>query len=134
MALMTLVDVAKDYSDKIRKRIREQGVDASLRDIEDELRELIRKDNSRIRCRIIKIQVLSLYEQDAEALEKDITKLIVLEPAIPKIAKEHKRELLRVLWASAKNSLSDLECDSVVQDIQHMAELNRKYAKDDNDE
>lgn len=134
MGLMVKIDAAKDYSDKIRKRIRAQGVDASLRDIEDELRELLRKDNSRIRSRLIKTQLLNLYQQDAEALEKDLTKLIVLEPVIPKIAKEHKRELLRVLWAFVKSSLGDLECDSVVQDIQHMAELNRKYAKNGNDE
>lgn len=134
MALMEFVDVAKVFTNKVRKRIREQGMDADFRDIENEIREQHRKDNSRIRCRLIKTQLLGLYEQDAEALQKDLTKLIMLEPATPQISRVYQRELLMVLWSSAKSSLSDLECDSVVQEIQHMVELNRKYAKEDNAE
>lgn len=127
MALMTLVDVAKDYSDKIRKRIREQGVDASLRDIEDELRELIRKDNSRIRCRIIKTQLLELYQQDAILLERDITKLMILEPVSFKSGSSasDSHRLLGILFPVIKKSLSVSELDSVVSDIHKMVEAQK---------
>lgn len=128
MGLREFVDVAKDYSDKIRKRIREQGVDASLRDIEDELRELIRRDNSRIRCRLVKTQLLELYQQDATLLEKDITKFMILDPASSEsnISASDSHRLLGILFPVIKKSLNTSELDSVVSDIHKMSEAQRK--------
>lgn len=128
MGLRELVDVAKDYSDKIRKRIREQGVDASLRDIEDELRNLIRKDNSRIRCRLVKTQLLELYQQDATLLEKDITKFMILDPASSGTASSasDSHRLLGILFPVIKKLLNTSELDSVVSDIHKMSEAQRK--------
>lgn len=94
---MGLIDRARDiYFDRARERWKHKGFDADITDILDDYREETNKKITRDRVNVLTTFLINLYDYDHEALQLDITKLIVLQP---------KREFLLRIKKVVANSL-----------------------------
>lgn len=83
---MGLIDLAgTQFFDKVKERL-QTDINADISDIIEDARRYNADNRNKIKRNIISTWFLSLYDYDAEALHRDITKLVVLEPAddIPK--------------------------------------------------
>lgn len=79
---MALIDRARDvYFDRARERWKQKGFDADITDILEDYRAETNKKIKRDKVNVLSTFLISLYDYDHEALQLDITKLIVLSPS-----------------------------------------------------
>ena len=76
---MALIDRARDvYFDRARERWKQKGFDADITDILEDYRAETNKKIKRDKVNVLSTFLINLYDYDHEALQLDITKLIVL--------------------------------------------------------
>lgn len=121
---MGLVDRACDrFFDMARERWRKQGFDASIIDILDKYREETNKVIRRNKVSVITTFLIQLYGYNHVELQKDITKIILLEPSDAFDSKDRKK-LLTILWYTIQNLYEDDWAD-VLNEVNRLAEWNK---------
>ena len=127
---MGLVDRACDrFFDMARERWRKQGFDASIIDILDSYREETNKVIKRNKVSVITTFLIQLYGYNHVELQKDITKIILLEPSDAFEPKDRKK-LLTILWYTIQNLYEDDWAD-VLNEINRLAEWNKANKEED---
>lgn len=127
---MGLVDRACDrFFDMARERWRKQGFDASIIDILDKYREETNKVIRRNKVSVITTFLIQLYGYNHVELQKDITKIILLEPSDAFEPKDRKK-LLTILWYTIQNLYEDDWAD-VLNEVNRLAEWNRANKEED---
>lgn len=127
---MGLVDRACDrFFDMARERWRKQGFDASIIDILDKYREETNKVIRRNKVSVITTFLIQLYDYNHVELQKDITKIILLEPADAFEPKDRKK-LLTILWYTIQNLYEDDWAD-VLNEVNRLAEWNKANKEED---
>lgn len=127
---MGLVDRACDrFFDMARERWREQGFDASIIDILDKYREETNKVIRRNKVSVITTFLIQLYGYNHIELQKDITKIILLEPSDAFDPKDRKK-LLTILWYTIQNLYEDDWAD-VLNEVNRLAEWNKANKEED---
>lgn len=127
---MGLVDRACDrFFDMARERWRKQGFDASIIDILDKYREETNKVIRRNKVSVITTFLIQLYGYNHIELQKDITKIILLEPSDAFEPKDRKK-LLTILWYTIQNLYEDDWAD-VLNEVNRLAEWNRANKEED---
>lgn len=127
---MGLVDRACDrFFDMARERWRKQGFDASIIDILDKYREETNKLIRRNKVSVITTFLIQLYGYNHIELQKDITKIILLEPSDAFEPKDRKK-LLTILWYTIQNLYEDDWAD-VLNEVNRLAEWNRANKEED---
>lgn len=130
---MGLIDLAgTQFFDKVKERLR-TDINADISDIIEEVRRYNADNRNKIRRNIISTWFLSLYDYDAEALHRDITKLVVLEPT-DDIPKADKRKLLKALWQSTQGLMGGNDYVILLNEINRIAEHNRRYPETEEDD
>lgn len=127
---MGLVDRACDrFFDMARERWRKQGFDASIIDILDKYREETNKVIRRNKVSVITTFLIQLYGYNHVELQKDITKIILLEPSDAFDPKDRKK-LLTILWYTVQNLYEDDWAD-VLNEVNRLAEWNKANKEED---
>lgn len=127
---MGLVDRACDrFFDMARERWRKQGFDASIIDILDKYREETNKVIRRNKVSVITTFLIQLYGYNHIELQKDITKIILLEPSDAFDPKDRKK-LLTILWYTIQNLYEDDWAD-VLNEVNRLAEWNKANKEED---
>lgn len=127
---MGLVDRACDrFFDMARERWRKQGFDASIIDILDKYREETNKVIRRNKVSVITTFLIQLYGYNHIELQKDITKIILLEPSDAFEPKDRKK-LLTILWYTIQNLYEDDWAD-VLNEVNRLAEWNKANKEED---
>lgn len=127
---MGLVDRACDrFFDMARERWRKQGFDASIIDILDKYREETNKVIRRNKVSVITTFLIQLYGYNHVELQKDITKIILLEPSDAFEPKDRKK-LLTILWYTIQNLYEDDWAD-VLNEVNRLAEWNKANKEED---
>lgn len=127
---MGLVDRACDrFFDMARERWRKQGFDASIIDILDKYREETNKVIRRNKVSVITTFLIQLYGYNHVELQKDITKIILLEPSDAFNPKDRKK-LLTILWYTIQNLYEDDWAD-VLNEVNRLAEWNKANKEED---
>lgn len=127
---MGLVDRACDrFFDMARERWRKQGFDASIIDILDKYREETNKVIRRNKVSVITTFLIQLYGYNHIELQKDITKIILLEPSDSFEPKDRKK-LLTILWYTIQNLYEDDWAD-VLNEVNRLAEWNKANKEED---
>ena len=100
---MGLVDRACDrFFEIARERWRGQGFNADLVDILDKYCEETNKVIKRNKVSVITTFLIQLYGYNHIELQKDITKIILLEPSDAFGLKDRKK-LLTIIWYTIQN-------------------------------
>lgn len=127
---MGLVDRACDrFFDMTRERWRKQGFDACIIDILDKYREETNKVIKRNKVSVITTFLIQLYGYNHVELQKDITKIILLEPSDSFEPKDRKK-LLTIIWYTIQNLYEDDWAD-VLNEVNRLAELNKANNEED---
>lgn len=127
---MGLVDRACDrFFDMARECWRKQGFDASIIDILDKYREETNKVIRRNKVSVITTFLIQLYGYNHVELQKDITKIILLEPSDAFDPKDRKK-LLTILWYTVQNLYEDDWAD-VLNEVNRLAEWNKANKEED---
>ena len=127
---MGLVDRACDrFFDMARERWRKQGFDACIIDILDKYREETNKVIKRNKVSVITTFVIQLYGYNHVELQKDITKIILLEPSDSFEPKDRKK-LLTIIWYTIQNLYEDDWAD-VLNEVNRLAEGNKANNEED---
>lgn len=127
---MGLVDRACDrFFDMARERWRKQGFDACIIDILDKYREETNKVIKRNKVSVITTFLIQLYGYNHVELQKDITKIILLEPSDSFEPKDRKK-LLTIIWYTIQNLYEDDWAD-VLNEVNRLAELNKANNEED---
>lgn len=127
---MGLVDRACDrFFDMARERWRKQGFDACIIDILDKYREEINKVIKRNKVSVITTFLIQLYGYNHVELQKDITKIILLEPSDSFEPKDRKK-LLTIIWYTIQNLYEDDWAD-VLNEVNRLAEWNKANNEED---
>lgn len=127
---MGLVDRACDrFFDMTRERWRKQGFDACIIDILDKYREETNKVIKRNKVSVITTFLIQLYGYNHVELQKDITKIILLEPSDSFEPKDRKK-LLTIIWYTIQNLYEDDWAD-VFNEVNRLAELNKANNEED---
>ena len=112
-----------------RERWREQGFDADITDILDKYREATNKVIRRNKVSVITTFLIQFYGYNHVELQKDITKIILLEPSDAFEPKERKK-LLTILWYTIQNLYEDDWAD-VLNEVNRLAEWNKANNEED---
>ena len=127
---MGLVDRACDrFFDMARERWRKQGFDACIIDILDKYREETNKVIKRNKVSVITTFLIQLYGYNHVELQKDITKIILLEPSDSFEPKDRKK-LLTIIWYTIQNLYEDDWAD-VLNEENRLAEWNKVNNEED---
>ena len=127
---MGLVDRACDrFFDMARERWRRQGFDACIIDILDKYREETNKVIKRNKVSVITTFLIQLYGYNHVELQKDITKIILLEPSDSFEPKDRKK-LLTIIWYTIQNLYEDDWAD-VLNEVNRLAEWNKVNNEED---
>ena len=127
---MGLVDRACDrFFDMARERWRRQGFDACIIDILDKYREETNKVIKRNKVSVITTFLIQLYGYNHVELQKDITKIILLEPSDSFEPKDRKK-LLTIIWYTIQNLYEDDWAD-VLNEVNSLAEWNKANNEED---
>lgn len=127
---MGLVDRACDrFFDMTRERWRKQGFDACIIDILDKYREETNKVIKRNKVSVITTFLIQLYGYNHVELQKDITKIILLEPSDSFEPKDRKK-LLTIIWYTIQNLYEDDWAD-VLNEVNRLAEWNKANNEED---
>ena len=127
---MGLVDRACDrFFDMARERWRKQGFDACIIDILDKYREETNKVIKRNKVSVITTFLIQLYGYNHVELQKDITKIILLEPSDSFEPKDRKK-LLTIIWYTIQNLYEDDWAD-VLNEVNRLAEWNKVNNEED---
>lgn len=127
---MGLIDRTRDkFFDMARERWREQGFNADIVDILDSYREETNKVIKRNKVSVITTFLIQLYGYNHVELQKDITKIILLEPSDAFEPKDRKK-LLTILWYTIQNLYEDDWAD-VLNEINRLAEWNKANKEED---
>lgn len=127
---MGLVDRACDrFFDMARERWRKQGFDACIIDILDKYREETNKVIKRNKVSVITTFLIQLYGYNHVELQKDITKIILLEPSDSFEPKDRKK-LLTIIWYTIQNLYEDDWAD-VLNEVNRLAEWNKANNEED---
>lgn len=130
---MGLIDLAgTQFFDKVKERL-QTDINADISDIIEDARRYNADNRNKIKRNIISTWFLSLYDYDAEALHRDITKLVVLEPT-DDIPKADKRKLLKALWQSTQGLMGGNDYVILLNEIHRIAEHNRRYPETEDDD
>lgn len=128
---MALVDTRRDkYFDMAKKRWREQGFDAGIEDILEEYRADKCRQIASNKVNVLTTFLMNLYDCNNIQLQKDITKLIIIQPAIDDFPPDEKRKLLRVLWSVIQSMYED-DWSEVLNEINLLAEWDRRNKDED---
>lgn len=121
---MGLIDRARDiYFDRARERWKQKGFDVDITDILEDYRAETNKKIKRDKVNVLSTFLISLYDYDHEALQLDITKLIVLQPKREFPAKD-KRKLLQILWSTIQMLYAD-DWSEVLNEVNRLGEWAR---------
>lgn len=127
---MGLVDASLDrYFNTAKERWMLQGFDADITDILNECRGSIRGKVSRDKVNILTSFLIQLYDYNHIELQKDVTKLILLEPT-QEYSMKDKRKLLGILWSTIQR-LSDDDLSLILNEINRLAEWNKANNEED---
>jgi len=127
---MGLVDRACDrFFDMARERCRKQGFDACIIDILDKYREETNKVIKRNKVSVITTFLIQLYGYNHVELQKDITKIILLEPSDSFEPKDRKK-LLTIIWYTIQNLYEDDWAD-VLNEVNRLSEWNKVNNEED---
>ena len=116
------------FFEEAHKRWRED-IDADVMDILIKMKEHEIQSVEKEKQNILLTWMLSLYRYDSEKLQRDITKLIALKPCTEASPAECGK-LLRVLWNSTQMLFPDMDYTKLLNEIQKLAQFNRKYPDD----
>ena len=121
---MALIDRARDvYFDRARERWKQKGFDSDITDIIEKYRKVEHDRFVRDRVNVLVTFLINLYDYDHEALQLDITKLIVLSPSSEFPAKD-KRKLLQILWSAIQMLYAD-DWSEVLNEVNRLGEWAR---------
>lgn len=127
---MGLVDASQNrYFNMAKERWMSQGFDANITDILNECRGSIRDKVSRDKVNILTSFLIQLYDYNHIELQKDVTKLILLEPT-QEYSMKDKRKLLGILWSTIQR-LSGDDLSSILTEINRLAEWNKANNEED---
>lgn len=100
-------------------------------DIMAEMGKAQRREVEKEKRNVLATLFLSIYDFKSEELQRDLTKLIMLDLAeVDNIPMEERRKLLRVLWESAKILMGDGNYSALLNEIERIVSFNRKYFED----
>ena len=122
---MGLVDRACDrFFEMAQERWREQGFNADIVDILDKYREETNKVIRRNKVSVITTFLIQLYGYNHIELQKDITKIILLEP-LDSFEPKDRKKLLTIIWYTIQNLYEDDWAD-VLNEVNRLAYGHRR--------
>lgn len=128
---MALVDTRRNkYFDMAKKRWREQGFDAGIEDILEKYRAAMCRQIASNKVKVLTTFLMNLYDCNNIQLQKDITKLIIIQPFIDDFPPDEKRKLLRILWSVIQSMYED-DWSEVLNEINFLAEWDKRNKDED---
>lgn len=127
---MGLVDRTCDrFFEIARERWRGKGFNADIVDILDKYCEETNKVIKRNKVSVITTFLIQLYGYNHIEFQKDITKIILLEPSNAFGLKDRKK-LLTIIWYTIQNLYEDDWVD-VLNEVNRQAEWNKANNEED---